>query len=123
MIPYLDDLTTGITGVILGKFYWGGSWRVAIKDGAMLVICDIATNKMMNLSDYIPLPGVLASFSDSLSTGIYYALGNRFVMTTSPFGSNVPMNVLYGMGLDKLGKSFLGPALSTGIQDVEDEYL
>ena len=122
MSSYTDNLTPGLVAAAVDKLYFKGSNNVVIKDGLNHSICDFMTSNVSNLSDFIPTPSGLAPISNSISNGVYYALVNKFVSTTSPFGTRMVPNLIYAIGCKEAAIKFVDPMVGGVANEIEDVY-
>lgn len=109
MSGYKREISLAATTIVLGKVYFKGSWRSVIMDGGNFMICDYINGNFMNIVSFLPLPQSLKSFESQIGTSLLYALTNKFISNTSPFGDTMLTNFFYSMGLSALSAGIIEP--------------
>lgn len=96
------------TGIASGKLVYGGPNMIVLKDGINLGVASLLTSEVADLSAFIPIPGVISSIGQDLSTGAFYALVNSSVWNTSP-QAGFMMRLFYGTGVSIIARNVVEP--------------
>lgn len=90
---------SGVTAVAIGMGVFGTETKVALKDSINHMGAN-ALGQFTNLSNVLPIPGVLGAIGQDIGAGVAYWAINK-VHDTSPFRNNLSQ-VLYGIGTSVL---------------------
>ncbi len=99
---------TGLVAFAANKIMYDGTNGDSISDGLVMAGSNLVA-QMVNVGEFLPLPDGLSHVTDSLGTGLAYAVVNT-MYPKSPFAS-FGSRLLYGMVCDFMGEHVVVPAV------------